>query len=172
MASREKKHTRRNGIWRVFPFWSFSVSRFGVSRFSQKKNYSEAKMKLISQLFHCVGLGKGSARVSSAKVINLIVLGFDESGKTTMCLQLHNNLDKGTTPTTGLTKFAPLHVQGYNVILHDMGGADGCRKMWKSYFANVHGVVFVVDSTKKSLKTEMESFRETVNHPQVKAAYL
>ena len=120
-------------------------------------------MKLISQLFHCVGLGKGSARVSSAKVINLIVLGLDESGKTTMCLQVHNNLEKGTTPTTGLTKYAPLRVQGCDVILHDMGGADGCRKMWKSYFADVHGVVFVVDSTKKSLKTEIESFRETEN---------
>ena len=105
--------------------------------------------------------------MSSAKVINLIVLGLDESGKTTMCLQVHNNLEKGTTPTTGLTKYAPLRVQGCDVILHDMGGADGCRKMWKSYFADVHGVVFVVDSTKKSLKTEIESFRETMKHPQV-----
>jgi len=135
---------------------------------NNEKKTKKKKMKLLSQIVHCFGLGKGSARVSSSKVINLIVLGVEESGKTTMCLQLHGNLEKGTTPTTGLSKFSPLRVQGYDVVLHDMGGRDGCRKMWKSYFANIHGLVYVVDAAKKNFDAEVEALRETAKHPQIK----
>ncbi len=123
---------------------------------------------VLSRLFHCVGIKHASAQVSASKCMNLLVLGMENSGKTTTCLQVHDNLKKGVTPTTGLTKFKPLPIRGYDVILYDMGGADGTRKMWKSYFAKVHGIVFVVDSSKKDLKITAGSLRSVLLHPQVK----
>lgn len=71
------------------------------------------------------------------------------------------------TPTVGFNN-VDFPFEGYNVAMFDLGGGKGIRGIWKTYFAEIHGLVYVVDSTDAERMEEcQEEFEKLVTHEQV-----
>jgi len=77
--------------------------------------------------------------------ITLVVFGLDNAGKSTFISALSGKLDKETKPTVG---FSPTRLAGdeFDVCLYDLGGGSRFRGIWPSYYADVHGIIYMVDS--------------------------
>ena len=84
--------------------------------------------------------------------LRLLVIGLDKAGKTTMMERLKTRLsampgldsDK-ILPTVGLN-VAHLDAFGVELLVWDLGGQAGLRSIWDKYFADSHGLIFVVDT--------------------------
>lgn len=98
---------------------------------------------------------------------SVLILGLDNAGKTTFLETLKKEsalssrpLDK-IAPTVG-QNVATLPVASHPGVLlkvWDVGGQEALRAMWSEYYAQCHGIVFVVDSTDRA---RMDECRETL----------
>ena len=50
----------------------------------------------------------------------------------------------------------------FRVILYDLGGGARIRDIWKNYFALIHGIIFVIDSSDISRVLEVKDVVEEV----------
>ncbi|KAK4476054.1 hypothetical protein MN116_001282 [Schistosoma mekongi] len=80
------------------------------------------------------------------KEIFLVILGLDNSGKTTTSLSIKGVSSELITPTIGFDRIE-FAIGGFNINLYDLGGGHTIRGIWETYFAEVYGVIFVVDSS-------------------------
>lgn len=79
--------------------------------------------------------------------LNIIICGLDNSGKTTIVnyMKPEDQRSENIAATVGynVDKFTKEKVE---FTAFDMGGAQKFRGLWESYYSNIDGVVFVVDS--------------------------
>jgi ADP-ribosylation factor-like protein 13B len=52
----------------------------------------------------------------------------------------------GITPTIGFAS-SSFRMRGCNVTVFDLGGGPQIRGIWKNYYAEVHGIIFVIDAS-------------------------
>ncbi len=72
------------------------------------------------------------------------------------------------TPTVGFSKFVTRH-RGISVNIYDLGGSSRIRDIWKNYFAETHGVVFVIDASDPSrLQEAKQSLTNLMKHTLLK----
>ncbi|KAL3079042.1 hypothetical protein niasHS_014824 [Heterodera schachtii] len=87
---------------------------------------------------------------ASGRQVEVLVLGLDNSGKTTFLNQLKPPETQSTNivPTVGYSteKFS---AAGMLFTAYDMSGESRYRNLWETQYKNVHGIIFVVDSTDK-----------------------
>ncbi|KAL3499952.1 hypothetical protein ACH5RR_039045 [Cinchona calisaya] len=78
------------------------------------------------------------------------MLGLDAAGKTTILYRLKLGEVVTTIPTFG---FNVETVQYKNIFftIWDVGGHEKCRPLWKYYFQNARGLIFVFDSNDREL---------------------
>ena len=50
-------------------------------------------------------------------------------------------------PTIGFSNLEMKQINKFAVEIYDLGGGVKIRDIWKSYFALVHGIIYVIDST-------------------------
>ena len=84
---------------------------------------------------------------------SVLLLGLDNAGKTTF----HEQVKSLFLPSNPAPKLKTVPTVGQNVstiILPDMylkiwdvGGQHSLRKLWESYYASCHAIVFIIDST-------------------------
>ena len=76
--------------------------------------------------------------------MRVVMLGLDAAGKTTILYKLHIGEVLSTVPTLG---FNVEKVQYKNVVftVWDVGGQEKLRPLWRHYFNNTDGLIFVVD---------------------------
>jgi len=82
------------------------------------------------------------------KQIRLLVLGLDNSGKTSIVKSILGQDVNETSPTLGFTINTLKHGD-YSINLWDIGGQTTIRSYWRNYFEQTDGVVWVVDSSDK-----------------------
>ncbi|KAL3574067.1 hypothetical protein D5086_024680 [Populus alba] len=77
--------------------------------------------------------------------MRVVMLGLDAAGKTTILYKLHIGEVLSTVPTIG---FNVEKVQYKNVVftVWDVGGQEKLRPLWRHYFNNTDGLIYVVDS--------------------------
>ncbi|XP_039039389.1 ADP-ribosylation factor-like isoform X1 [Hibiscus syriacus] len=83
---------------------------------------------------------------ASSSIASLVVmLGLDAAGKTTILYKLHIGEVLSTVPTIG---FNVEKVQYKNVMftVWDVRGQEKLRSLWRHYFNNTDGLIYVVDS--------------------------
>lgn len=73
------------------------------------------------------------------------MLGLDAAGKTTVLYKLKLGEHVTTIPTIGFN-VETVEYKGFNMNIWDVGGQDRIRALWRHYFHNTHGLIFVVDS--------------------------
>ncbi|XP_075216549.1 ADP-ribosylation factor-like protein 13B [Lycorma delicatula] len=88
---------------------------------------------------------KYSSRLRQKKIV-LLMVGLDNAGKSSTANSLCNEPVENVIPTVGFNVMKLSH-RGYTVIIYDLGGGPQIRDIWSRYFADVHGIIFVVDAS-------------------------
>ena len=82
----------------------------------------------------------------SKKEMRILLLGLDAAGKTTILYQLKLGETVSTIPTIGFN-VETVERKNINFTMWDVGGQDNIRLLWRHYYANAQGLIFVVDSS-------------------------
>lgn len=107
-------------------------------------------MSFLSNLFYNIAINPFMILLNSIKIFNkkakLVILGLDNSGKTTLMGMLANDRIQTHHPTSHPNKE---EIKIGNVIFntYDLGGHVAARRLWKQYLHNIDAIVFVVDSS-------------------------
>ena len=75
----------------------------------------------------------------------IIMLGLDNAGKTTVLYKLKLGEVVSTIPTIGFN-VETVEYKNISFTVWDVGGQDKIRPLWRHYFQNTEGLIFVVDS--------------------------
>lgn len=73
------------------------------------------------------------------------MVGLDAAGKTTILYKLKLGEVVTTIPTIGFN-VETVEFKNISFTVWDVGGQDKIRPLWRHYFSNTHGIIFVVDS--------------------------
>ena len=131
----------------------------------EKKNLKRKKREsFVMTMARAFGFVKDKASV--------IVIGLDNSGKTTLlnCLKpsdgSHQFLE--STPTIGFT-MEHFRRGKLDFKCFDMSGQGKYRSLWETYYKDAQGIIWVIDSTDHFRMCEVkDELDTTLNHPDVK----
>ena len=102
-------------------------------------------------------------RKESNNELRVLVLGLDNSGKTTALKQLANEDPTHITPTQGFN-IKTVETAGFKLNVWDIGGQKQIRPYWKNYFKNTDAIIYMVDSADRrrtdEAAEELESLLE------------
>eukprot|EP01094_Clydonella_sp_ATCC50884_P029413 TRINITY_DN9197_c0_g1_i1.p2 TRINITY_DN9197_c0_g1~~TRINITY_DN9197_c0_g1_i1.p2 ORF type:complete len:162 (-),score=57.08 TRINITY_DN9197_c0_g1_i1:210-695(-) len=73
------------------------------------------------------------------------MVGLDAAGKTTILYKLKLGEIVTTIPTIGFN-VETVEYKNISFTVWDVGGQDKIRPLWRTYFQNTQGLIFVVDS--------------------------
>ncbi|XP_068560537.1 ADP-ribosylation factor 2a [Cebidichthys violaceus] len=82
------------------------------------------------------------------KEMRILMVGLDAAGKTTILYKLKLGEIVTTIPTIGFN-VETLSYKNISFTVWDVGGQDKIRPLWRHYFQNTEGIIFVVDSNDK-----------------------
>mmetsp|Transcript_43703 Transcript_43703/g.68129 ORF Transcript_43703/g.68129 Transcript_43703/m.68129 type:complete len:183 (+) Transcript_43703:79-627(+) len=74
-----------------------------------------------------------------------LMIGLDAAGKTTILYKLKLGEVVTTIPTIGFN-VETVEYKNISFTVWDVGGQDKIRPLWRHYYQNTQGVIFVVDS--------------------------
>merc|ERR1719301_396916 len=77
--------------------------------------------------------------------MRMLMLGLDAAGKTTILYKLKLGEVITTIPTVGFN-VEEVQYKNINFTVWDVGGQDKIRRLWRYYYQNTQGLIFVVDS--------------------------
>jgi|TARA_A100001015_G_C14668657_1_gene585969 ADP-ribosylation factor protein 1 len=75
----------------------------------------------------------------------MLMVGLDAAGKTTILYKLKLGEVVTTIPTIGFN-VETVEYKNIKFTVWDVGGQDKIRPLWRHYYQNTEGVIFVVDS--------------------------
>ncbi|XP_019950052.1 ADP-ribosylation factor 2a [Paralichthys olivaceus] len=81
----------------------------------------------------------------SKKEMRILMVGLDAAGKTTILYKLKLGEIVTTIPTIGFN-VETVEYRNISFTVWDVGGQDKIRPLWRHYFQNTQGLIFVVDS--------------------------
>ncbi|CAG5989303.1 unnamed protein product [Menidia menidia] len=100
--------------------------------------------------------------------VTILVVGLDKAGKTSSIrgmLRVPHGVESG--PTHGCVR-SELRVENYLVTLLDVGGSEESREAWRELCGEVHGIIFVVDSSDRQRMREVkEVLSDLLKQPRV-----
>jgi ADP-ribosylation factor protein 1 len=85
------------------------------------------------------------ARMFGKKEMRILMVGLDAAGKTTILYKLKLGEVVTTIPTIGFN-VETVEYKNISFTVWDVGGQDKIRPLWRHYYQNTQGVIFVVDS--------------------------
>jgi len=80
--------------------------------------------------------------------MRILMVGLDAAGKTTILYKLKLGEVVTTIPTIGFN-VETVEYKNISFTVWDVGGQDKIRPLWRHYYQNTQGVIFVVDSNDK-----------------------
>ncbi|XP_070686371.1 ADP-ribosylation factor 4-like [Pempheris klunzingeri] len=87
------------------------------------------------------------------KQMRILMVGLDAAGKTTILYKLKLGEIVTTIPTIGFN-VETVEYKNINFTVWDVGGQDKIRPLWRHYFQNTQGLIFVVDSNDRERVAE------------------
>jgi len=104
--------------------------------------------------------------------MRILMVGLDAAGKTTILYKLKLGEVVTTIPTIGFN-VETVEYKNINFTVWDVGGQDKIRPLWRHYFTNTQGLIFVVDSNDKERIEEAASeLNKMVNEDELKDAVI
>ncbi|XP_022081584.1 ADP-ribosylation factor 4-like [Acanthaster planci] len=94
-------------------------------------------------------------RIFGKKQMRILMVGLDAAGKTTILYKLKLGEIVTTIPTIGFN-VESVEYKNVNFTVWDVGGQDKIRPLWRHYFTNTQGLIFVVDSNDKERAKEAQ----------------
>ncbi|XP_073087897.1 ADP-ribosylation factor-like protein 13B isoform X2 [Manis javanica] len=99
--------------------------------------------------------------------VTLVMVGLDNAGKTATAKGIQGECPEDVAPTVGFSKIY-LRQGKFEVTIFDLGGGKRIRGIWKNYYAESYGVIFVVDSSdEERMEETKETMSEVLRHPRI-----
>eukprot|EP01084_Bolivina_argentea_P319746 554605_1 len=89
--------------------------------------------------------GKMLSKIVGKEEMRIIMVGLDAAGKTTILYKLKLGEVVTTIPTIGFN-VETVEYKNISFTTWDVGGRDKIRPLWRHYYQNTHGVIWVIDS--------------------------
>jgi ADP-ribosylation factor protein 1 len=116
--------------------------------------------------------GKLFKRLFYKKDMRILMVGLDAAGKTTILYKLKLGEIVTTIPTIGFN-VETVEYKNINFTVWDVGGQDKIRPLWRHYFQNTQGLIFVVDSNDRERVNEAaEELQKMLNEDELRDAAL
>ncbi|XP_030585172.1 ADP-ribosylation factor 2-like [Archocentrus centrarchus] len=85
------------------------------------------------------------SRFFSKQPVRILMVGLDAAGKTTLLYKLKLGEVVTTIPTIGFN-VETVEYKNISFTVWDVGGQTIIRPLWRHYYVNTQGLIFVVDS--------------------------
>uniref|UniRef100_H2Y475 ADP-ribosylation factor n=1 Tax=Ciona savignyi TaxID=51511 RepID=H2Y475_CIOSA len=106
------------------------------------------------------------------KEIRIVMLGLDAAGKTTILHKLKLGEIVTTIPTIGFNVKTVEH-KNISFTAWDVGGQDNIQPLWRHYFQNIQGLIFVVDSNdRERIDKARDELYRMLNEDELRDAIL
>ncbi|XP_037618403.1 ADP-ribosylation factor-like protein 13B isoform X1 [Sebastes umbrosus] len=108
-----------------------------------------------------------SFRRKCQRKVTLVMVGLDNAGKTATVRGIQGENPEDVAPTVGFSK-VDMKQGKFEVTIFDLGGGKRIRGIWKNYYSESHGVVFVVDSSDvQRIQETRDTMAEVLQHPRI-----
>jgi len=94
-------------------------------------------------------------RLFGKQQMRILMVGLDAAGKTTILYKLKLGEIVTTIPTIGFN-VETVEYKNISFTVWDVGGQDKIRPLWRHYFQNTQGLIFVVDSNDRERVAEAQ----------------
>ncbi|XP_010528581.1 PREDICTED: ADP-ribosylation factor 1-like [Tarenaya hassleriana] len=100
-----------------------------------------------------LSFGKLFSRLFAKKEMRILMVGLDVARKTTILYKLKLGEIVTTVPTIGFN-VETVEYKNISFTVWDVGGQDKISPLWRHYFQNTQGLIFVVDSNDRDRVVE------------------
>lgn len=112
------------------------------------------------------------SRLFGKKQMRILMVGLDAAGKTTILYKLKLGEIVTTIPTIGFN-VETVEYKNISFTVWDVGGQDKIRPLWRHYFQNTQGLIFVVDSNDRERSQEAaEELQKMLQEDELRDAVL
>ncbi|KAF7655603.1 hypothetical protein LDENG_00053690 [Lucifuga dentata] len=112
------------------------------------------------------------SRFFGKKQMRILMVGLDAAGKTTILYKLKLGEIVTTIPTIGFN-VETVEYKNICFTVWDVGGQDKIRPLWRHYFQNTQGLIFVVDSNdRERVQESAEELTKMLNEDELRDAVL
>ncbi|XP_016373894.1 ADP-ribosylation factor 4-like isoform X2 [Sinocyclocheilus rhinocerous] len=112
------------------------------------------------------------SRLFEKKEMRLLMVGLDAAGKTTVLYKLKLGEVVTTIPTLGFN-VETVEYNNISFTVWDVGGQDVIRRLWRHYYHNTKGLIFVVDSSDHDrIETAAEELNAMLAEDEMRDAVL
>ncbi|TVU36571.1 hypothetical protein EJB05_18509, partial [Eragrostis curvula] len=119
-----------------------------------------------------LSFGKLFSRLFAKKEMRILMVGLDAAGKTTILYKLKLGEIVTTIPTIGFN-VETVEYKNISFTVWDVGGQDKIRPLWRHYFQNTQGLIFVVDSNDRERVVEArDELHRMLNEDELRDAVL
>ena len=108
----------------------------------------------------------------------ILIIGLDNAGKTTLLERIKSLYTHRTfssqhiIPTVGMNA-SHIDFPEARITFQDLGGARELHKIWESYYADAHGIIFVMDAGDRARLEEcQETLERVLSRDEVEGAPL
>src|SRR3954471_9725313 len=102
--------------------------------------------------------------------VRILMVGLDAAGKTTILYKLKLGEIVTTIPTIGFN-VETVEYKNIKFTVWDVGGQDKIRLLWRHYYQNTQGLIFVVDSSdKERVELAKEELHKMLNEEDLRDA--
>lgn len=141
----------------------------------QAGSFSRQYTHTRTHISSAIVMGQYLARISAIfnKIdARIVMVGLDAAGKTTVLYKLKLNDVVTTIPTIGFN-VERVEYKNLKMTIWDIGGQDRLRPLWRHYYENTNGVIFVVDSCDKTrMKIAKDEIARMMAEPALQSAKL
>ncbi|KAF8488490.1 ARF/SAR [Russula emetica] len=117
-------------------------------------------------------LSRALQGIFGKKEMRILMVGLDAAGKTTILYKLKLGEIVTTIPTIGFN-VETVEYKNISFTVWDVGGQDKIRPLWRHYFQNTQGIIFVVDSNDRERVSEArEELQRMLNEDELRDALL
>ncbi|XP_064628056.1 ADP-ribosylation factor-like protein 13B [Lineus longissimus] len=85
-------------------------------------------------------------RSKPGRQLTLGIFGIDNAGKTVTTRGLQGDTIDDVAPTVGFQN-NDFKFDRYDITLYDLGGGKNIRPIWKNYYTEIYGIIYVIDSS-------------------------
>ncbi|XP_072304619.1 ADP-ribosylation factor 4-like [Eucyclogobius newberryi] len=118
---------------------------------------------ILSQIFN---------KFISKTPVRILMVGLDAAGKTTILYRMKLNEVVTTIPTIGFN-VETVEYRNISFTVWDVGGQTIIRPLWRHYFTNTQGLIFVVDSNDpERIKDAAEELQRMLQEDELRGVAL
>merc|ERR1711935_754919 len=109
-------------------------------------------------------------RLFAKKEMRILTVGLDAAGKTTILYKLKLGEIVTTIPTIGFN-VETVEYKNISFTVWDVGGQDKIRPLWRHYYQNTQGLIFVVDSSdRERIQESHDELHKMLNEDELRDA--